>query len=262
MARYDLTAAETAAATRPIWPLLAASLGTVIAAPLYVMLLDVPLIRATAWPMFLAAGIGAVAGLFYARYDDRTWVRIAGSTNVVGLIGAAIWYFWLAALPAPDAKAAALVSAPDFRLPDQNEQPVSLSNLYHGGPVLVVFYRGSWCPFCVSELRGLSEVSDELRRAGVRIVAVSVDSPAHSRQAVDRLGLTFPLLSDAKHTTIDEYGLVHRGGGPGGEDIAIPAQFLVDRDGRILWRRIAGRIQDRPDPRDVVQTIRSLIAHA
>lgn len=262
MARYDITAQDSAAPRRPIWPLLIASLGTLVAAPLYVLLLDVPFIRSTAWPMFLAAGVGAIAGLLYTRYDDRGWVRITGTTNVVGLVGAAVWFFWLAALPTPDAKAAALASAPDFRLPDQNGQPVSLSGLYQGGPVLLVFYRGSWCPFCVSELRGLSEINDDVRRAGVRIVAVSVDSPQHSRQAVDRLGLTFPLLSDTEHKTIQDFGLVHHAGGPGGEDIAIPAQFLIDRDGRILWRRIAGRIQDRPDPRDVLRTLQALTAHA
>ncbi|MEP0846825.1 MAG: peroxiredoxin [Phycisphaerae bacterium] len=251
--RHDVTARAAPLAARPLWPLLLAAAGTLLAAPLYVLLLDVPLIRSTGWPMFLLAGAGAVAGAIYARRDDRAWVRLGGTANIVVLGVAAAWFFWQAALPAPAPHASTLAEAPDFTLLDQDGQPVTLSALYGGGPVLLVFYRGSWCPFCVSELRGLSRSYDELQTAGVRVVAVSVDPPQHSQQAVERLGLRFPILSDSERSVIHKYGVVHRGGGPGGEDIAIPAHFLIDRHGRIVWRRIAGRIQDRPDPREIVR---------
>lgn len=257
MQRYDLSATDASTVARTLWPLLAASVGTVVAAPLYFALLDVPLIRSTGWPMFLLAGIGAIAGQRYARADDRTWVRIAGVANVVALAAAAAWFFWLASIPAPDPKAASLSTAPDFRLPDQDGQPVALGAQYRGGHVLLVFYRGSWCPFCVSELRGLGTVSDALLRSGVRIVAVSVDEPAQARRAADRLDLKFPLLSDRERSVVRAYGVLHRGGGPDGEDVAIPAHFLIDSDGRIVWRRVSGSIQDRADPEDILRAARS-----
>lgn len=257
MARYKITAQDSAISARPLWPLLAASAGTLIAAPLYVALLDVPLIRATGLPIFLLTGVAAVAGAIYVRRDDRGWVRIGGAANMLAILAAACWFFWLAALPVPQAAAAALEQAPDFRLLDQNRRPVALSELYRRGKVLLVFYRGSWCPFCVSELRGLASVHDELMQSGVQIVAVSVDPISKTSTAAERLGLRFPLLSDTERTAIRAYGLVHAGGGPGGEDVALPAQFLIGRDGRILWRRLAGRIQDRPDPRAVLEHIRA-----
>lgn len=255
--RHDLTARSAPPASRPLWPLLLAATGTLVAAPLYAILLDLPLIRSTGWPLFLLAGVGAAAGAVYARRDDRSWVRLGGAANVALLGLAAAWFFWHAALPAPDPRARTLTEAPDFTLPDQDGQPVSLSSLYADGPVLLVFFRGSWCPFCVSELRGLSRSYDDLQAAGVRVVAVSVDPPRHSRQAVERLELRFPILSDGEKSVIREYGVVHRGGGPDSEDIAIPAHFLIDRQGRIVWRRIAGRIQDRPDPKELVRFARS-----
>lgn len=255
MARFDLSAKETADAARPLWPLLLATLGTVVAAPLYVMLLDVPSIRSTGWPMFLLAGVGAVAGAVYARQDDRAWVRLTGVGNLAALCMAAVWFFWLASFPVPDPKASSLTAAPDFRLSDQEGRSVSLSKSYQSGPVLLVFYRGSWCPFCVSELRGLGGIQDELREAGVRILAVSVDPPGRAQQAVDRLALKFPLLSDREKTVISDYGIVDRAGGPGGEDIALPAQFLIDREGQIVWRRVARRVHDRIDPQELLRIV-------
>lgn len=256
MPRIDITAREVAAASRPLWPLLAATAGTLVAAPVYGLLLDHPLIRSTAWPMFLLAGAGAVAGAAYARLDDRTWVRWLGVVNVAALLFAATWYFWLSSLPAADARARSLATAPDFKLSDQNGRQVSLSALIANGPVLLFFYRGSWCPFCVSELRGLAKIREDLRAAGVSVVGISVDTPSRAQQAAERLDLKIPLLSDAEATVIGEYGVVDRGGGPQGEDIAIPSHFLVGRDGQILWRRIADRVHDRPDPQDVLRAVR------
>ncbi len=258
MARYDLNVIDAVEKARPLWPLLIATLGAVIAGPLYLALIDVPIVRATAWPIFLLTGIGAVAGAIYARDDDRGWVRAGGLLNAAALIGAFAWFFWLASLPTPSAKANTLTEAPDFRLTDQDGEPVLLSSLHRGGRVLIVFYRGAWCPFCVSELRGLSQIDDELRRAGVRIVAISVDAPSQAQQAAVRLGLKFPLLSDGERTVIQSYGVLHRGGGPSGEDVALPAQFLVDLGGRIVWRRVSGRVQDRADPRELLQAVREL----
>lgn len=256
MARYDLTAMEVVQPPRPIWPLVAATLATLIAAPVYLLLLDVPFIRSTGLPMFLLAGMGAAAAGIYSRSDDRAWVRLLGAANGVGIVIAAIWFFWLASLPAPDPKANTLAQAPDFRLPDQDGQQITLSALYKSGPVLLVFYRGSWCPFCVSELRGLSGIYDDIRKAGVRVLTISVDAPRHSQLAVERLGLKFPLLSDVDKKVIQDYGVVHHGGGPDGSDIALPAHFLIDQQGRIVWRRVAGRLQDRADPQEILRIAR------
>jgi peroxiredoxin len=51
---------------------------------------------------------------------------------------------------------------------------------------------------------------------------------------------------------------VHEGGGPGGSDIAIPAQILIDRDGNLVWRFISKRIQDRLHPDEVLAAVRRM----
>lgn len=109
----------------------------------------------------------------------------------------------------------------------------------------------------MSELRGLGAVHDELQRRGGRLLAVSVDPPAQSREVVRRLRLRFAILSDAERRVTQDYGVLHVGGGEHGDDIALPAMFLLDREGWIVWRRIAARIQDRPDPQSVIEIIRT-----
>ncbi len=108
---------------------------------------------------------------------------------------------------------------------------------------------------CVAELRGLGAVDQELKKRGGRLWAISVDPPRDSLQVVERLGLSFPILADTERQVIQSYGVVHAGGAPDGGDMAIPALFLINGEGRIVWRRVAKRAQDRPDPRLVIEAI-------
>ncbi len=112
----------------------------------------------------------------------------------------------------------------------------------------------------MSELRGLGAVHNALKALGGRLVAISVDPPEKSREVVRRNSLPFAILSDADAEVIRKYGLLHTGGGERGEDIAIPAHLLLDREGRVVWRRVAARIQDRPDPQEIIAAIRSNFA--
>ncbi len=91
---------------------------------------------------------------------------------------------------------------------------------------------------------------------GGRLLAVSVDPPQRSAQVVERNGLEFPILADTEREVIRAYGVVHAGGGPEGGDIAIPAQFLIGRDGKILWRFVSSHVQYRVDPDELLRTIR------
>ncbi len=86
-------------------------------------------------------------------------------------------------------------------------------------------------------------------------MAISVDPPEQARRLARNLGLNFPILSDSHGDLIRSLDLLHEGGGPDGRDIPVPAHFLVDRNGKVLWHFRSKMAQDRPDPRDIVDRI-------
>jgi peroxiredoxin len=110
----------------------------------------------------------------------------------------------------------------------------------------------------VTELVGLRDVAEEIGRHGGRLIAVSVDRPEDSARVVSQHHLPFHIVSDVDRKVIAQYGLVHHGGGPKKEDVAIPAHMLIDRGGRIAWRHIAKRILDRPYPSTILNEIQKL----
>ncbi len=92
---------------------------------------------------------------------------------------------------------------------------------------------------------------EEIRQTGTEVLAVSVNPAATTRDKLDSARLEFPLLSDPDLEAIDAYGVRHPGGGMGmgGHDVARPATFLIDRQGRVVWRELTDnwRIRLRPE---------------
>ena len=112
----------------------------------------------------------------------------------------------------------------------------------------------------MSELRGLQLRASDFQAAGAKLVAVSVDPVEQNRAVVERLGLSFPVLSDPELRAIDAFGLRHVGGYPMAEppatgDIARPAVYVID-GGAIRWRDLTDSYRIRVDPDDVLEALR------
>ena len=102
-------------------------------------------------------------------------------------------------------------------------------------------------------MRSFQQRLPELAARGIRVAAVSVDSPEINRRQSQRLGYTFPLLSDPTAEVIRRYDLLHRGAGPKGADIARPAEFLIDPSGVVRWVNLTDNIAVRARPAEVLE---------
>jgi peroxiredoxin len=90
---------------------------------------------------------------------------------------------------------------------------------------------------------------------GVRVAAISVDSVEINRGHSQKMGYTFPLLSDADTGVIRRYDVLHRGAGPKNTDIARPAEFYVDASGTVQWVNLTENIAVRPRPEQALNAI-------
>ena len=112
----------------------------------------------------------------------------------------------------------------------------------------------------MSELHGLQLRAADFEVAGAKVAAVSVDSVDQNRGVAERLGLTFPVLSDPGFVAIDAFGLRHAGGNPFPEppatgDVSRPAVYVIS-DGAIRWRELTHNYRVRVDPDDVLAVLR------
>jgi peroxiredoxin len=107
-------------------------------------------------------------------------------------------------------------------------------------------------------LRSIQKNLDKFNEAGIRPVAISVDSPEASRDLCQRAGYTFTFLSDAKADAIRRYDLLHAGAGENGADIARPGEFLVDATGTVRWVNLTENYWIRARPEQILEASRVL----
>ena len=109
----------------------------------------------------------------------------------------------------------------------------------------------------MSELQGLQSRIDEIRALDAEVLAICVDPVEKNRKVVDHYGLVFPVLADTELAAIDAYGVRHPGGGLDG-DVARPAVFVIDRQGRIAWQDLTENWRIRVDPERVLEQLAAL----
>jgi peroxiredoxin len=124
--------------------------------------------------------------------------------------------------------------APEFSLPDQDKQVVSLADL-RGTPVLLVFYPFAFSGICTGELCQLHDELADYTDAGVKVLAISTD-PVYTLKAYKAAeGFDFPLLSDfwPHGTTAQAYGAFNEKAG-----MALRGTFLIDAEGTIAFAEV------------------------
>jgi peroxiredoxin len=100
---------------------------------------------------------------------------------------------------------------------------------------------------------------NDFTRRGIEIAAISVDSTEDSRKLSQTKGYTFPVLSDPAAEVIRSYGLLHPKGGEDGQDIARPAEILIDSSGSVRWENLTDDLRVRARPGQVLEAFDSTI---
>jgi peroxiredoxin len=168
---------------------------------------------------------------------------------------------------APGAKAAS------FELKGHNGKTVSSAELLRTGRLVICFFRGRWCPFCVGQLEAMNVILSQIRDAGAELVATSPQTVQQSFFMADQHRLGFSLLSDAGNQVARQFGLVYRvpecqqsiyrrafinlpfTDGDDSWELPIPAVYVVDRDGTILFAAVNPDYKERPEPEEILEQL-------
>jgi peroxiredoxin len=166
--------------------------------------------------------------------------------------------------------------APDFVLPNVRGDRLSLSAALDSGPVVLSFYRGSWCPFCNLELNALQQRMPEIRACGARLIAVSPEKPDSSLNHAEKMGLEFDVLSDLGNQVAQRYGLVMQvaesmrplylewglnlpaANGDDSYEIPVPATYVIDRRGTIQAAYVDKDYTRRMEPAQIINALQSI----
>lgn len=147
-------------------------------------------------------------------------------------------------------RAVELDTAPGGTVTTRDGKSVDLASLWASQPVVVIFYRGHWCPHCQYQFGELQKHKQEFLDRGANVIGISSDEPADLNTLRDKVGLTFELYSDAGLSVIQKWGVEDFG-----NSIAKPATFIVNPGGAISFQRIGEKPDDRPSVQDILAAL-------
>jgi peroxiredoxin len=172
--------------------------------------------------------------------------------------------------------------APEFALPDAlTGKTVRSSDLLALGPLVIKFFRGRWCPYCVTELEAWRDLHAEVRAMGALFVAISPQNRRQNDFTIQQHGLPFPVLSDAGADIAAQFGIAYsvteeqrgyyesilvnipfvnsgatyRTGSEASWRLPLPATFVVAQDAAIVFAEAHADFHVRPEPVDVMAAL-------
>jgi peroxiredoxin len=157
-------------------------------------------------------------------------------------------------------------AAPEFALKDANGKLVRSTDLLALGPLVIKFFRGRWCPYCVTELEAWRDLQDKLRERGVLMAAIGPQVQRQSDFMASQHKLPFPILTDTDNAVAEQFGLVytvpeyHRDyylsilvnipfvNGEKSWRLPLPATYVISQAGRVVLAEAHADFRVRPEP--------------
>lgn len=166
--------------------------------------------------------------------------------------------------------------SPDVAMTNAQGDPVTLASLYTEQPLVLIFYRGGWCPFCRRALSEWESHLDDINAAGARLVAVTPESPDSYARTIRENDLDYTVLGDPDLSAAKAFNvylqlddqtrasleqnavdLTTRNAG-GTWELPAPGTFIIDSDGVIRFAYASWDFTDRATPEDVVNALQEL----
>lgn len=145
--------------------------------------------------------------------------------------------------------------APAFSGTDQNGKKIDLKEALEKGPVVLVFYRGQWCPYCNRQLKKLEDSMSLIADKGATVIAVTPELTENINKTVEKTKATFPILHDeglaimkkydvafaVDEKTIEKYkgygiDFFKSNGDANGANLPVPALYIISKEGKIIFR--------------------------
>jgi len=167
--------------------------------------------------------------------------------------------------------------APEFALPDFSGRTVRSGDLLSLGPLVINFFRGRWCPYCVTELEAWRDLYPALRERGALVVGISPQTQRQSDFTATQHTIPFPLLADAGCAVAEAFGLAwsvppylrsyYRGillnipfiNGDESWKLPLPATYVISPDGKVLYAEAHADFRVRPEPEEVLRSLPAFV---
>ena len=151
---------------------------------------------------------------------------------------------------------------PKFLLENSEKESVSASS-FLGSPSIFLFYRGNWCPLCMTQIKEIATQYEELGNLGINTVLISPQPHKQTRKLADKFKINFHFLVDYKNKVAKQLGILAENGIPAGfqvlgydSDTVMPTVIITNKEGEIIFVDLTDNYRVRPEPATFLKIIK------
>jgi peroxiredoxin len=165
--------------------------------------------------------------------------------------------------------------APDFTLKNALGKEVSLQDYLAKGPVVLVWYRGGWCPYCNINLHFLQRELPNIKAQGTNLLALTPELPDESLKTSEKHQLDFEVLSDVGNKVAKQYGVVFKltdevariynekfglnsHNGDSSNELPLAATYIINTDGKIVYAFLDADYRERAEPAEITDFLKKM----
>lgn len=165
--------------------------------------------------------------------------------------------------------------APDFKGKDQNGNELVLKDLRKKGPVVIIFYRGYWCPYCNKELQKLEDSLQLIKEKGAQLIAITPEKQDGVAKTIEKTKASYPIITDDElkimraydviyqvdSKTVDRYKMAsidlagNNGQKPDAVYLPVPAVYIIGKDGEIKYRYFNEDYKKQAPVKDILDNL-------
>ncbi|MGZ2368480.1 peroxiredoxin-like family protein [Ancylomarina sp. YFZ004] len=163
--------------------------------------------------------------------------------------------------------------APDFEAFDQNGSKFNSTDILKEEQIIVVFYRGQWCPFCNRHLSELQDHLEDFKKAGAQIVAISPEKTENISKTIKKTKAEFPVLWDKDNSIMEAFGVdfilpknlqvkykeygvdLIKDNGNSSQTLPVPATFIIGTNGKIKYLQYDPDYKNRSSAKDILEQL-------
>lgn len=165
--------------------------------------------------------------------------------------------------------------APDFKANDQYGNEIRLKDVLKDSLVILIFYRGQWCPYCNRQLKKLEDSLQLIKEKGARLIAVTPEKPEFISKTIEKTKASYPLLYDKEMKIMKAYAVafevddrtvsryknadIDLAAANGQKDkvyLPIPAVYIISKEGTILYRYFNEDYKKRPTVQEIIDNLK------
>ena len=162
----------------------------------------------------------------------------------------------------------------DFSGTDQDGNKIQLSELLKKGKVVVVFYRGQWCPVCMPHLRKLQDGLMEIKGKGASILIITPEKQKNIQKTILKTSITIPIIYDENYRIMEDFDVAFLPGkglrlmyntlfradlknaqSDDSQTLPVPATFIIDKDSNVIWRHFDRNYIKRANTEEILNQL-------